>query len=72
MRNFMRRLIYRFENAARSLGMAHPYLFQNHAFEEQNVFAGYGAENRARLKRLKQEVDPYEVFSTLQPGYYKL
>ena len=72
MRNFMRQLICGFKDAAESMGVLHPYLFQNHAFEEQDVFAGYGAENRDRLRRIREAVDPEKVFLKLQPGYYKL
>ena len=72
MRRFMRRLLRRFRAAARSLELLHPYLFQNHAFDEDNIFAGYGRENRARLLRIRKLYDPDDVFTRLQPGFHKL
>ena len=72
MRSFMRRLRHRIRHAAASMDMLHPYLFQNHAFEEDDIFAGYGEENRNRLIRIRGAVDPDGVFARLQSGYYKL
>lgn len=53
----MRRLIRRFQEIAAERGILNRYLFQNHAFEEQDVFRGYGAENLGRLKRIRSAVD---------------
>ena len=72
MRSFMRRLRHRIRHVAASMDMLHPYLFQNHAFEEDDIFAGYGEENRNRLIRIRGAVDPDRVFARLQPGCYKL
>ena len=69
---FMRRLTCRIRDVAGSMGMLHPYIFHNHAFEEDDVFAGYGEENRDRLTRIREAVDPDGVFVKLQPGYHKL
>ncbi|KAI9752324.1 MAG: hypothetical protein M4579_005667 [Chaenotheca gracillima] len=72
MRHFMRRMISRSTKAAKDQDMHHRYLFQNHAFEEQDVFAGYGEVNLRRLRRVRAEVDPSGVFQVLQPGFFKL
>jgi hypothetical protein len=72
MTNFMRRLTTRFRQRAQDLGMLHPYLFQNHAYEEQDVFSGYGEVNLRELKRIRKQVDPEGVFQKLQPGFFKL
>ena len=72
MKAFMRRVTAGFKARARTTGTLHPYIFQNHAFEEEDIFAGYGTENHERLRRVRDRVDPGFVFSTLQPGYHKL
>ncbi|RDI80375.1 hypothetical protein Vi05172_g9652 [Venturia inaequalis] len=72
MRQFMRSLIRRFSQTAREMDMLHPYVFQNHAFEEQDVFAGTGDEKLSRLVKVRRSVDPDGVFQSLQPGYFKL
>lgn len=72
MRRFMRRLISRFRLKAGALNMLHPYIFQNHAFEEQDVFSGSGDVKLAKLKELRHSVDPDAVFQRLQPGFFKL
>ncbi|TID13242.1 FAD-binding domain-containing protein [Venturia nashicola] len=72
MRQFMRNLIRRFSQSAKEMDMLHPYIFQNHAFEEQNVFAGSGDEKLSRLRYVRRLVDPDGVFQNLQPGYFKL
>lgn len=72
MRRFMQSLLREFRDAAMHRDMLHPYIFQNHAFDEQQVFAGYGEVNLEKLKAVRKEVDPDEVFQVLQPGYFKL
>ena len=72
MRSFMRRMTTRMKEAAESRGTHHPYRFQNHAFEEQDIFQGYGVDNFKRLREVRKSVDPDGVFQTLQPGYFKL
>lgn len=72
MTNFMRRLILRFREKAQEMGMLHRYLFQNHSFEEQDVFSSYGETNLKRLREIMKAVDPEGVFQKLQPGYFKL
>jgi hypothetical protein len=72
MRKFMRRIISRFQLAAEERCMLHRFVFQNHAFDEQNVFESYGTTNLRRLRSILQQVDPDGVFQKLQPGYFKL
>ena len=72
MRDFMRRMTTRMKEAAELRGTHHPYRFQNHAFEEQDIFEGYGADNFKRLREVRKSVDPDGIFQMLQPGYFKL
>jgi hypothetical protein len=72
MTQFMRRILERFAHTATQMGLLHRYIFQNHAFEEQDVFAGYGKINLRRLKSIRQDIDPDGIFQKLQPGYFKL
>ncbi|EON68741.1 hypothetical protein W97_07999 [Coniosporium apollinis CBS 100218] len=37
---------------AKSCGLFHRYIYQNYAYITQDVFAGYGEENKARLLRI--------------------
>ncbi|KAH7406820.1 hypothetical protein DE146DRAFT_405874 [Phaeosphaeria sp. MPI-PUGE-AT-0046c] len=57
---------------ASAQGKASPYLYMNYASPWQDVFAGYGAANVARLKFISKKYDPTGVFEKLQPGYFKL
>lgn len=66
------KLIERSKTAAKRRGVHHHFLFQNHAFEEEDVFASYGETNLRRLRSVRERVDPYGIFQTLQPGYFKL
>jgi hypothetical protein len=72
MRIFMRAMISRIEEAARKVGVHHPYIFLNHCFEEQLPLESYGSGNVARLHAVRDSVDPQMVFHTLQPGHHKL
>ncbi|KAL3466929.1 hypothetical protein BJX64DRAFT_204577 [Aspergillus heterothallicus] len=57
---------------AKERGLYHPFIYQNYAGPGQDVFAGYGAENRARLAAIQKKYDPERIFTNLQPGYFKL
>ncbi|KAF2417721.1 FAD-binding domain-containing protein [Tothia fuscella] len=60
---------------AREAGVLVPYIYQNYAWESQDVFAGYGKENQARLKKIQSQIDPDGVFAGgegLSKGYFKV
>jgi hypothetical protein len=57
---------------AESRNLAFRYIYQNYAAAAQDVFAGYGPTNQARLKAIHQKYDPTNVFTKLQPGYFKI
>jgi hypothetical protein len=38
----------------------------------QDVFAGYGEENRGKMKEIQRKYDPEGIFDRLQPGYFKV
>ncbi|KAL3490772.1 hypothetical protein BJX62DRAFT_237885 [Aspergillus germanicus] len=57
---------------AKQRGLYHPFIYQNYAGPGQDVYAGYGAENRARLSEVQKKYDPEGVFWNLQPGYFKV
>lgn len=57
---------------ARERGLLHRFLYQNYAYISQDVFAGYGAENSARLRAVSGRWDPEGVFGALLPGGFKL
>jgi FAD/FMN-containing dehydrogenase len=54
------------------MGLHHRYIYQNYANVSQDVLAGYGEENRERLRRVQRKYDPEGMFSRLQPGYFKV
>ena len=57
---------------AKEMGLWTRYIYQNYADISQDVFAGYGEDNRAKLREIQQRYDPSGMFSRLQPGYSKL
>ena len=57
---------------AKSRNLAHRYIYQNYAAAPQDVFTGYGPINKARLQAIHQKYDPMNVFTKLQPGYFKI
>ncbi|KAK8078300.1 fad binding domain containing protein [Apiospora saccharicola] len=54
------------------LGVDSDWLYMNYASQFQDVVASYGAENKAKMKRVAEKYDPRRVFQMLQPGYFKL
>lgn len=57
---------------AKEMNSHHRYIYQNYANSSQDVFGGYGEENRETLKMIQEKYDPEGVFTKLQPGYFKL
>ncbi|KAI4094939.1 MAG: hypothetical protein L6R37_007152 [Teloschistes peruensis] len=66
------RVIQRSISLAKKLGVYNRYIYQNYAAKGQEVFEGYGEENRKKLVRISEKYDPEGVFQKLQPGYFKL
>ncbi|KAN0094203.1 FAD-binding domain containing protein [Hyaloscypha variabilis] len=68
-----RRVRERWERVAKEMGLWHPYVYINYADVEQDVFAGYGEENREKLRQIQRKWDPEGVFGErLQPGGFKV
>ena len=65
-------IIARSRTLAESRGLGHRYIYQNYAYITQDVFDGYGPENKAKLLEVRETYDPESVFLRLQPGYFKL
>jgi hypothetical protein len=57
---------------AKEMEIFHPWIYQNYANISQDVFGGYGEENRQKLRDIQGKYDPERMFAKLQPGYYKL
>jgi hypothetical protein len=69
---FVNTLLQRTAAEAEKRGLASRYLYMNYASKYQDVIAGYGGSNKARLQSIAKKYDPKEVFQKLQPGYFKL
>ncbi|KAK2599014.1 hypothetical protein QQS21_005548 [Conoideocrella luteorostrata] len=65
-------MVNRFSSAAKARGLDHPFLYQNYASAQQDVFGSYGKANLAKLKAIQAKYDPTKVWQKLQPGYFKL
>ncbi|CAO1601842.1 hypothetical protein XANCAGTX0491_005478 [Xanthoria calcicola] len=66
------RVISRSQQVAGEMGLGYRYMYQNYASLSQDVFRGYGEQNRQRLLTISRKYDPDQVFRNLQPGYFKL
>jgi hypothetical protein len=66
------KFVSRAVDLATSMNLQNRFIYMNYASLTQDVFAGYGPENEARLRKVQEKYDPNGVFKTLQPGYFKL
>lgn len=57
---------------AKEKGLLHPWIYPNYANKGQDVYAGFGEENRKKLKKIQKKYDPEGIFDKLQPGYFKV
>ncbi|PVH69200.1 FAD-binding domain-containing protein [Cadophora sp. DSE1049] len=64
----------RFKDAAEGLGVLHPFIYTNYANKGQDVFSGYGEENKQRLIKVQKEIDPLGIFTSfgLWRGFFKV
>ena len=53
-------------------GTHHRYLYMNYASQNQDVFAGYGEENRKKLREIQKKYDSDDVFHRLLAGPFKV
>ncbi|KAH8596633.1 FAD binding domain-containing protein [Bisporella sp. PMI_857] len=65
-------VISRVNEAAKEKGLHFPWIYQNYAAKQQNVFRGYGETSHQRLRDISRKYDPQGVFTKLQPGYFKI
>jgi hypothetical protein len=72
MHQFSEKVLKRAVEEAKEMGLYHRYIYQNYAAASQDVFGGYGEENRQRLLEIQRRYDPEGMFSRLQPGGFKL
>ncbi|CAI7591917.1 unnamed protein product [Penicillium palitans] len=69
---FVNKFIEKVIAEAKARGVFNEYVYMNYASMFQDAVAGYGAANKAQLKKIAKKYDPREVYQTLQPGYFKL
>jgi hypothetical protein len=62
----------RFTAVGKEMELFHPYIYQNYASKAEDVFAGYGAVSRARLRKIKDAYDPKGLFGKRIPAYFKV
>jgi hypothetical protein len=48
------------------------FVYMNYASKKQDVFAGYGTENRERLRQIAKKYDPKGKLQKLWRGYFKV
>lgn len=56
------------EKASRANGTFHRYQALNYAAAHQDVYGGYGEENRKRLLEIRAKYDPTGMMPKLRPG----
>lgn len=60
------------ENSARAHGTFHRYRVSNYSTAHQDIYGGYGEENRKRLLEIRDKYDPDDIMSKLRPGIIQL
>ncbi|KAI5462641.1 FAD binding domain-containing protein [Mariannaea sp. PMI_226] len=65
-------VLQRITDEAKSRGLNNSYIYMNYASQYEDVIRSYGADNKAKLKKIANIYDPARVFQELQPGYFKL
>lgn len=58
--------------ATQAAGIYDAFNYMGDAAGFQEIYAGYGAENKAKLLSISQRYDPDRIFQTLLPGGFKI
>ncbi|KAI1171389.1 hypothetical protein F4777DRAFT_593836 [Nemania sp. FL0916] len=66
------KIIAEIDTQAKNLGESFEFKYLNYAAQWQDVIAGYGADNVAKLKKVSRRYDPHAVFQRNVPGGYKI
>lgn len=59
-------------NATQEAGIWDPFLYMGDSTYFQDIYDGYGQENKQRLLDISRKYDPKRVFQKLLPGGYKI
>jgi hypothetical protein len=65
-------LVATFKRVAGERELLHRYIFTNYAYQDEDVFAGYGGDAVEEMKKVSKKYDPEGVFQTGVPGGFKL
>lgn len=71
---FATRFMASYKDAVEGFGVFHPFVYINYANQGQDVFSGYGEENKQRLIAIQTRVDPLGIFTSsgLWRGFFKV
>ena len=67
-----RELISRLDEFAKSRGTSDPYRYLNYAASNQDVFTGYGKNNKQFLHQVARHYDPDKFFQRARVGSFHL
>ncbi|KAM5343818.1 hypothetical protein ACJ41O_012355 [Fusarium nematophilum] len=70
--SWIRNTTWAIANATREAGLYDSFNYMGDAAGFQNVFDGYGAENKERLLRASRKYDPQRIFQKLWHGGFKI
>jgi hypothetical protein len=65
-------LLAEFKRLASDKGLLHRYVFTNYAYENEDIFAGYGEQSLAKLNDVRKKWDPEGIFQMAVPGGFKI
>ncbi|KAF2641900.1 FAD-binding domain-containing protein [Massarina eburnea CBS 473.64] len=57
---------------AKKKGLDNDFIYMNYASQFQDPIGSYGTVNQEKLSAISKKYDPQQVFSKLNPGYFKL
>lgn len=70
--NGVEALLVQCKQIASENNLLHRYIFNNYAYQKEDVFEGYGEESIKRLMEVSEKYDPKGIFQKAVPGGFKL
>lgn len=72
IRTAVEKLLGKFKQISSERKLLHRYIFTNYAYQNEELFAGYGEESVKRMREVGREYDPKGIFQKAVPGGFKL
>lgn len=64
--------MHKVDHVAKARGVFHPYQYLNYAAGDQDIYGGYGEDNRKKVLEICRRYDAQDLMPKMRPGIIQL